>query len=115
MADRFAYEIGFGNNLVESLYLLQGMRMSDKSKLVNKLKASHPHIAKRIGTIERLIDSEDEGNTDDTYESDTLVNDESDTLYQEHYDGYMGEDIDQYIDDDTESIDNNEWTNIHHS
>ena len=57
-ADKFAYEIGFGNDLVEALYLLQGMCISDQSKLVNQLMASHPHIAKRIGTLEAMIDKE---------------------------------------------------------
>jgi len=57
-ADKFAYEVGYGNNLVEALYLLQGMSISsEKSTLVNKLRASHPHIATRIGRLETMIDN----------------------------------------------------------
>jgi len=54
-ADKFAYEIGYGNNLKDSLYLLQRMCISDKSSLVDKLRKSHPNIAKRIGKLEKMI------------------------------------------------------------
>jgi heat shock protein HtpX len=59
-ADEFAYEIGYGDNLVEALYLLQGMCISDNAKIVDRLKASHPHIAKRIGRLETIIDEAEE-------------------------------------------------------
>jgi heat shock protein HtpX len=61
-ADRFAYEIGQGDNLKEALYLLQNISMSENRKLLEKLKSSHPHIAKRIGRLETMLDSEDEEN-----------------------------------------------------
>ena len=60
-ADRFAFEIGYGDDLVSALYLLQDMSISDTAKLVDKLKASHPHIAKRIGRLENMIDEADAG------------------------------------------------------
>ena len=59
-ADEFAYDVGFGNDLVEALYILQGMCISDKAKFVNKLIASHPHIAKRIERIENMIDDSEQ-------------------------------------------------------
>ena len=59
-ADAFAFDIGYGDDLVSALYILQDMRISDNGKLVDRLCASHPHIAKRIGTLERMIDDEDE-------------------------------------------------------
>ena len=59
LADQFAHEIGHGNNLVSALYLLQNIAMSDNKKMLAKLKASHPHIAKRIGRLETMIDEAD--------------------------------------------------------
>ncbi len=64
-ADEFSYSIGYGNQLVEALYILNDMVMSDKGGLVDKLKASHPVIAKRIGALEKIIDKE-EKQIDDT-------------------------------------------------
>ena len=58
MADEFAYSIGLGDELVEALYLLQGMSMSRDVKLYQKILVSHPNIAKRIGRLESIIDGE---------------------------------------------------------
>jgi len=55
-ADEFAYSIGYGEELVEGLYLLQDMTISNNAPLYEKMKASHPHIAKRIGRLEKIID-----------------------------------------------------------
>jgi len=62
-ADKFAYTIGYGNNLKNSLYLLQGMCISDKATLVERLKHSHPNIARRIGRLEKFINEELESET----------------------------------------------------
>jgi len=59
-ADEFAFKIGYGDDLVSALYLLQDMCISDNAKLGDRLKASHPHIAKRIGTLESMIDEEEQ-------------------------------------------------------
>ena len=56
-ADKFAYEVGYCDDLVEALYLLHGMCMSDKSRLATKLKATHPHMAIRIEKLEKMIDT----------------------------------------------------------
>ena len=53
-ADKFAHTIGFGRELIDALYLLQKISMNTKLKLSEKLKASHPHTADRIGNLERL-------------------------------------------------------------
>ena len=58
-ADEFAYEIGQGDNLASALYILQDISTSNNRKLMAKLKASHPHIAKRIGRLETMIERED--------------------------------------------------------
>lgn len=55
-ADRFAFEIGYGEDLINALYLLQKMSLGNKMKLVQRMQASHPHIAKRIGRLEHLED-----------------------------------------------------------
>jgi len=55
-ADKFAYKIGYGAELTEALYLLHDMIISDKMSLVNKLRRSHPVIAKRIGRLEKIME-----------------------------------------------------------
>ena len=57
-ADLFAYEIGYGENLVESLYLFHETTMNHKMTLLEKMRSSHPHLAKRIARLEELIDNE---------------------------------------------------------
>ena len=54
MADRFANEIGYGEDLINALYLLQKMSLGENMKLIEKMQSSHPHIAKRIGRLEAL-------------------------------------------------------------
>ena len=60
-ADYFAYEIGYGENLLESLYILQENSMNRRLSVRDKLLSSHPHIAKRIGRLEAIIDREQTG------------------------------------------------------
>jgi len=55
-ADSFAYEIGYGRELISGLYLLQKISMNTDLKLMEKLKASHPHTAYRIAHLESLED-----------------------------------------------------------
>ena len=57
-ADKFAYEVGYGEELTQALYILQKMSLGQKMKLVQRLKASHPRISKRIGRLEALADGE---------------------------------------------------------
>lgn len=53
-ADGFAYEIGYGEDLISALYLLQKMSLGEDMRLVQRIQSSHPHIAKRIGRLEAL-------------------------------------------------------------
>ncbi len=53
-ADSFANEIGYGEDLINALYLLQKMSLGENMKLIEKMQSSHPHIAKRIGRLEAL-------------------------------------------------------------
>jgi heat shock protein HtpX len=56
-ADKFACELGFGDDLLSGLYTMQEICISDKTTLIDKLKDDKPHIAKRIGRLEKIIDS----------------------------------------------------------
>ena len=53
-ADKFAYEIGYGRELISSMYLLQKISINRKVKLSETMKASHPHMAYRIAHLEKL-------------------------------------------------------------
>ena len=53
-ADSFAYQIGFGEELTQSLYLLQKISMTQKMTLKEKLTSSHPHITQRIERLENM-------------------------------------------------------------
>ena len=53
-ADGFAFEIGYGRELISAMYLFQKITMNTEMSLSEKLKASHPHTADRIAHLERL-------------------------------------------------------------
>lgn len=55
-ADRFALQIGYGEELTEALYLLQKMSLGENMKLVEKIQSGHPHIADRIAELEFYLD-----------------------------------------------------------
>ncbi len=55
-ADYFAYKMAYGEELISALYLLQKMSLGENMKLVQRMQASHPHIAKRISRLEHLED-----------------------------------------------------------
>ena len=57
-ADRFAYDIGYGRELIAGLYLIQKIDITTKVKLIDRAKASHPHLAYRIGELE-ILENED--------------------------------------------------------
>ncbi|MCL2355354.1 MAG: M48 family metalloprotease [Oscillospiraceae bacterium] len=55
-ADRFAYDIGYGRELISCMYLLQKLSLNTRTRLIDKAKASHPHLGYRIGRLEELED-----------------------------------------------------------
>jgi heat shock protein HtpX len=57
-ADEYAYENGYGRELVRALYLLQKMSLSEKMSMKKRLVATHPIFAWRINKIETMIDNE---------------------------------------------------------
>ena len=64
-ADEFAHQIGYGGDLIESLYLLQKMSLGEEMALVERMTASHPLLAKRIGRLETLQEQENDGDEEE--------------------------------------------------
>jgi len=60
-ADEFSYELGYGNDMIEALYLLDKINLGDNSSIVARMTASHPITAKRIGLLEAMVDGEANG------------------------------------------------------
>lgn len=54
-ADRFAYNFGYGEDLVDALYRLEKMRFGGEGILIEKLLASHPRITRRIRLLEHYL------------------------------------------------------------
>ena len=51
-ADKFAYDLGYDNDMIEALYLLEKISLGDNSTIIQKMIASHPRITKRIEFLE---------------------------------------------------------------
>ncbi len=51
-ADSFAKELGYGEALLSALYKLYDLQISDKRKLVDRIKKEHPRTAYRIEALE---------------------------------------------------------------
>lgn len=60
-ADMFAHEVGFGAELISAFYLMQKTSLSGKDSIAKKIKATHPHIARRIGALEKAEGVEYQG------------------------------------------------------
>jgi len=57
-ADRYAYELGYGEKLVQGFYLLEKIRLGTDATVIQKMTASHPRITARIERIETLLEKE---------------------------------------------------------
>ena len=57
-ADSFAFELGYGNQLADALYIIQKMSLGQKMKVVKRMQSSHPRTSTRIGRLEALEDGE---------------------------------------------------------
>jgi len=53
-ADTFAFEAGYGRELISGLYTIQKISINTGVGILERAKASHPHIAYRIGYLEDL-------------------------------------------------------------
>jgi len=69
-ADKFAYELGYGNEMLSALYLLEEIQLGDNSNLIQKMVANHPRITKRIYELEEVMEEKvteyDEYDNEDT-------------------------------------------------
>ena len=54
LADEYAYLIGYGEDLKNSLYILNKISMPRNISLIERLKASHPYTTARIERLEEL-------------------------------------------------------------
>jgi len=57
-ADRYAYELGYGERLIEAFYLLEKMQLGTESSVKQKMTTSHPRITARIERLENLLDED---------------------------------------------------------
>ena len=55
IADKFAYKIGNGSELLNALYVLNEMDLSGKQTIMDRIKASHPNLPSRIEKLETMI------------------------------------------------------------
>jgi len=58
-ADHFALEIGYGQQLVDSLYYLSNLQVGQKQSMFERLKMSHPNIYDRIEVMENKMNTRD--------------------------------------------------------
>ena len=54
-ADKMAYQLGYGEELISALYLLEKMSLGDNSNFIQKMTASHPRTTARIGKLESYV------------------------------------------------------------
>jgi len=54
-ADDYALQLGYGEDLVEALYLLEKMNLGGEGSIKKRLTATHPRITARIGRLETAL------------------------------------------------------------
>jgi len=57
-ADSYAYELGYGEKLVQAFYLMEKIQLGDNRTVIQKMIASHPRITSRIERLENLLEEE---------------------------------------------------------
>lgn len=50
----FSYALGYDDDMIEALYLLEKISLGDNSTVIQKMIASHPRITLRIKKLEEL-------------------------------------------------------------
>ena len=58
LADSYAFQIGYGEQLKKGLYLLNKLSMGGRRSLRDWLMCSHPHTPKRIKRLEQKLELE---------------------------------------------------------
>jgi heat shock protein HtpX len=59
LADKFAYNLGYGEELLEALIFLQAFDFGGRVRLRDRLRATHPYLAYRVERLERLINDDE--------------------------------------------------------
>jgi heat shock protein HtpX len=54
-ADDYALQLGYGEDLVEALYLTEKMSLGSEGSIKKRLTATHPRITARIGRLEMKL------------------------------------------------------------
>jgi len=57
-ADKFVHDLGYGEEMIDALYLLEKFNLGDDSTNIQKMIADHPRISLRIEKLETLIENE---------------------------------------------------------
>jgi heat shock protein HtpX len=57
-ADQFAFEIGYGEEMIDALYLLEKINLSDNRTVIQRMISSHPRLSARIERLELMIDED---------------------------------------------------------
>ena len=57
-ADTFAYEMGYGRELISGMYVIQKISLNANVSIFERMKSTHPHVAHRISHLERLENGE---------------------------------------------------------
>ena len=52
LADKFAYECGFGREIISALCQLESLVMEDKKRFRELLRSTHPPLSHRIERLE---------------------------------------------------------------
>ena len=54
IADKYAYSLGYGSEMISALYKFYDMQISDKKHLLDRIQDSHPKVAFRIEALENM-------------------------------------------------------------
>jgi len=57
-ADRYAYDLGYGEPLVEAFYLMEKMQLGGNVTVIQKMTREHPRITSRIERLESLLEQQ---------------------------------------------------------
>ena len=58
-ADRTAYKLGYGEDLISALYLLEKLNLGDNRDFMQKMTASHPRTTARIEQLESYVEQKE--------------------------------------------------------
>ena len=53
-ADMYVQKIGYGDKMIEALYMLEKLKLGENSGIIQRMTASHPRITARIERLENM-------------------------------------------------------------